>query len=302
MVRSSALFGVLLVAAIANAQVVPYTDEAAFLTELSNLGYLTVTEGFEDDAVWGDVRTTVPGGPQTAPSVTSQGITWSANNPASGVTTGSGPARTGEWGFFELPHGDPTAGIHDGWIMTGSTPLYAVGGWIETNTFGARVNLVLDGVTVVDFEDTPLDYAHQFYGVISTEGFLSCEVVETEAVPGDQWFYIFGDDFTFGVAQGVPVEQSGLPRVARIDVAPNPFNPRTTISVRVPVAAHVDVGVYDLAGRLVAILAERAFPAGEHILVWSGRDSRGRAAPSGAYIVRARIGSSVASRKVMLAR
>ena len=179
--RFAAVVALLLLAAPTSAAVTRYTDQATSEADLAALGVSIVHEGFEDDAAWGDVRS-----PNSAYAVTSQGITFTANSVNCGVTTGSGPARTGQYGFFEIPHGDPQNGITDGWILSGDGILYGAGGWVETNTFGARINLVLDGTTVVDFEDVPLDYAHQFYGVIDTDGFAAVAVTETEAVIDDQ--------------------------------------------------------------------------------------------------------------------
>ena len=49
------------VAGTAAAQVTKYTDEAAYLAALATLGYSTFQEGFENDAVWGSVRSSIQG-------------------------------------------------------------------------------------------------------------------------------------------------------------------------------------------------------------------------------------------------
>lgn len=184
----------------------PFTDQVAFLETLAQLGLQPLRERFEDDAAWGEVRTTTTGGEHTAPSVTNKGITWTSNNPTSEVTTGPGPARTGLWGFFTLPHGNFQTGTDchlpnactDGWTLTGQQTLIGVGGWVETNTFGAKLQLVIDGDAgqPVDFGNVPLDYQHQFYGVIDPAGFQAVEFRETEGKAEDQKL-IFGDDFLF---------------------------------------------------------------------------------------------------------
>lgn len=141
-------------ASSARAVVTTYTDETAYQIELIRLGYTTLTESFEDDAAWGTVRTTVSGGYMTAASITSQGVTWTHNFPeVSGnhITTGSGPARTGNYGFFALPHGNYLSGTctlpgecADGFIGTTlvGTPMYAVGGWFASNQ--AKIGVYLD--------------------------------------------------------------------------------------------------------------------------------------------------------------
>lgn len=189
----------------ARAELIPFTDEGDYLAALATRGYGTIEEGFEDDAAWGTVRTTIVGGTHTAPSITHLGLTWTSNNSVSDVTTGHGPALTGEWGFFVLPHGDYANGIGDGFRATSAAAglLHGAGGWIETNTPFARVNLILDGSRVVNFENVVIGTQHQFLGVIDTDGFLAVEVRETEGTINDQK-YIFGDDFTFAVAVPEP--------------------------------------------------------------------------------------------------
>ncbi|MBM4131853.1 T9SS type A sorting domain-containing protein, partial [bacterium] len=95
----------------------------------------------------------------------------------------------------------------------------------------------------------------------------------------------------------------GQPLVARLAVAnaPNPFNPSTTISFRLAEAGATTVRVHDVAGRLVrTLLASEERAAGEHAVVWDGRDADGRAVESGIYLCRVESGSSRELRKMTL--
>jgi len=197
-----------------------YLDEGEYLADLAVLGLVPVAEGFENNAAWGDVRTTVVGGPMTAPSVTRLGVTWTANNPDGEVTTGSGPALHGQWGFFTLPHGSYLTGTDclvpgncgDGWVGTGIGRLHGISGWIG-GTYGAKVELVLDEdyANPVDFGEvcdasgenctnpTQLGVADVFLGVIDTDGFTRFEFSELEGTSEDAKF-LFADDFTIGFA------------------------------------------------------------------------------------------------------
>ena len=82
--------------------------------------------------IWGTARS-----PFTLPSVVSQGVTWTSNNDVSMVTSGPGPALSGVYGFFCLPHGNYATGTGcnipgnctDGWIATAPGTLYGVGRW-----------------------------------------------------------------------------------------------------------------------------------------------------------------------------
>ena len=67
---------------------------------------------------------------------------------------------------------------------------------------------------------------------------------------------------------------------------PNPFNPMTTISFALPKTTQVQLRVYDLSGKLVTTLAEETLSAGQHEVIWTGRDDNGRQAASGMYFYR----------------
>jgi len=91
-------------------------------------------------------------------------------------------------------------------------------------------------------------------------------------------------------------------RFRDVAVAPNPFNPSTTVTFSLAAPGDVRAGVYDLSGGLVDVLADRRFAAGDHALQWSGRDATGRPMPSGVYVIRLGAGEDVRSEKLMLVR
>ncbi len=62
---------------------------------------------------------------------------------------------------------------------------------------------------------------------------------------------------------------------------PNPFNPITTIPLSVGQTGRVQLGIYDIRGRLVEVAADRVMAAGEHQVTFDG--SR---LPSGTYFYR----------------
>jgi len=68
---------------------------------------------------------------------------------------------------------------------------------------------------------------------------------------------------------------------------PNPFNPRTTIPVDLPLETRVTLDIFDIRGRRIVRLADRTpLPAGQHGLVWQAD-----AVPSGVYFVRLQLGN-----------
>lgn len=209
-----------------------YTDEAAFLGAVATLAYDTlVEEGFESDATWGGVRSTIAGQFTTA-SVASQGLTWRSNNSTSEVTTGMGAALTGSWGFYSLPHGSYTApesgtdcdmpgDCGDGLnLSSGAGTMYAAGGWFRTNTPFAKVGAFVGGYTwfgnqcdleEVDCNAVSIGSSSQFIGVVDPDGFTDVEFRElegkTEGPFGGNLKLIFSDDFTIAMSaapQSVP--------------------------------------------------------------------------------------------------
>lgn len=82
---------------------------------------------------------------------------------------------------------------------------------------------------------------------------------------------------------------------------PNPFNPTTAISFAVPNGSgDVEVKVYDVTGRMVKSLVSEPLPAGEHTVVWNGKDEAGRTVASGIYFCRLSVEGESAARKMVL--
>lgn len=93
-----------------------------------------------------------------------------------------------------------------------------------------------------------------------------------------------------------------VPRFALEQNYPNPFNPSTEIRFSLPQEMRAELKVYDLAGRLVATLADGVQPAGERIVRWDGRNDRGMTVSSGIYFYRLSAGSLVETKKMILLR
>ena len=74
----------------------------------------------------------------------------------------------------------------------------------------------------------------------------------------------------------------------RLGCHPNPFNPKTTIEFYLPERGAMDLAVYDVSGRRVALLEHGTMGAGEHRAEWDGRCGDGSAAATGVYFMRLR--------------
>ena len=89
---------------------------------------------------------------------------------------------------------------------------------------------------------------------------------------------------------------------ALLGAYPNPFNPMTTVKFNLDSSQNVKLSVYDMSGRLVRELANQHYSAGEHSVVWQGRDSTGRAMSSGNYILHMITNQGVETSKMSLVR
>lgn len=70
---------------------------------------------------------------------------------------------------------------------------------------------------------------------------------------------------------------------------PNPFHPggtNTTIRYSIGNAGSVNLSVFDLLGRRIAVLVDGVQPVGMHEVIWDGRDADGKPLPPGIYVYR----------------
>jgi hypothetical protein len=214
----------LMVAHVAKAEPVVYTNEASYLADLATLGHTVIHESFEDDAVWESSRNSIPK-PGSTPSVTSQGLVWTSNYAQNNIATGTvgGSAPDGMFAIYSLPHGMTTdSGLYcddaedpipiecyqnDGLRVQSATGemLYAFGGRIDTANNG-KVTFLLNGIDIngndtdnIDNWQREGDWADQwaFVGVIDPNGFSSVELRELRGKDFQQVF-LFADDFGIG--------------------------------------------------------------------------------------------------------
>jgi len=92
------------------------------------------------------------------------------------------------------------------------------------------------------------------------------------------------------------------PWILSLQARPNPFNPRVELHYVVPNPGPVQLGIYDLRGRLIRSLLQGAAPAGPGVAVWEGDDAQGQAAASGTYTVQIEAGGRVERCRITLVR
>ncbi|MFW5628129.1 MAG: choice-of-anchor J domain-containing protein, partial [Candidatus Cloacimonadaceae bacterium] len=81
---------------------------------------------------------------------------------------------------------------------------------------------------------------------------------------------------------------------------PNPFNPETTIGFSVKENGPVSVSVYNVKGQLVRNLVNDVRAAGNHSVVWNGKDNNGRDVSSGVYYYKMNAGKYSSTKKMVL--
>lgn len=85
--------------------------------------------------------------------------------------------------------------------------------------------------------------------------------------------------------------------------APNPAKPMSSISFELKDAAQVEVGVFDISGRLVKRLVQGEYmSAGPVSIRWEGTDDQGRTVASGTYLFRIKAGQTVSTKRITLVR
>ena len=87
---------------------------------------------------------------------------------------------------------------------------------------------------------------------------------------------------------------------------PNPFNPETTIRYTLPAAARgmafVQLSIYSLQGRRIRTLVREFQRAGDHAVIWDGRDETGQPVASGIYLYRLSASGITQVRRMVLLR
>ncbi len=139
------------------------------------------------------------------------------------------------------------------------------------------------------------DYTYNGYVGSYPDSVIDEDSFEFTKLPGEappthnQGWSVYGWDDD---EDGFRIQDSGF-RV--LSVNPNPFNASTVARFELRDASQVELALYDIAGREVAVLAEGFYPAGAHQAVWDAS-----AMASGVYFARLQAGSEVKTKKLLL--
>ena len=81
---------------------------------------------------------------------------------------------------------------------------------------------------------------------------------------------------------------------------PNPFNPTTTISFSIQNNRNLELSIYNIKGQKVKLLISDQLLAGQHSVVWDGRDDNNKPVGSGIYFYKLKAGDFQRVRKMIL--
>lgn len=120
---------------------------------------------------------------------------------------------------------------------------------------------------------------------------------------------IVPEGVTWHTDTGVFLDEGGvsavghlMPRPKLKQNCPNPFNPMTRISYYLPETTHVDLAIFDVAGKLIRVLENGVVDEGNHTKIWNGLDNSGRTVASGVYYYRLHAGKMRETKIMTLVR
>ncbi len=109
---------------------------------------------------------------------------------------------------------------------------------------------------------------------------------------------IYIDDLQIN-AWGVGMKETE-PGLAGLRVFPNPFSQAATIAFSLSQPTDVRIDILSLDGKMVRILMNASLLAGDHSLVWDGKEDNGSALEPGIYSIRISSENSITIKKAVL--
>jgi hypothetical protein len=130
-------------------------------------------------------------------------------------------------------------------------------------------------------------------------GTVGQATIGTSAGPGR---FLRAGFWCSGVGASVSVENPDLPiELAFASPAPNPAGGAVRLAIALPVARHVELIVFDAAGRRIKVLTNQRLDAGRHDWTWDLRDDAGERVGAGIYFSRLVVNSEVVgSRRIVI--
>jgi hypothetical protein len=135
---------------------------------------------------------------------------------------------------------------------------------------------------------------------------ISCNLGDFNGDGEDEILINTGDSDNTATMYGLPGgndnenNEVGLPAL-HLTNYPNPFNPSTTISYKLPAnVKNPIIEIFNIKGQKVKTLADNQFTPGSHSVVWNGKDESGKPVSSGIYFYKLQVNGKMESMKKCL--
>ena len=136
---------------------------------------------------------------------------------------------------------------------------------------------------------------------------FSPEELETSRSNFENIYHALGNSGNELLVKNYIAREFDLPIIQPIEINslkqnyPNPFNPETNIFYSTSVNGAVELSIYNIKGQLVKKLVNSSMNAGEHNIVWNGKDASDRTVSSGLYFYKLKVnGKTIDTKKMML--
>jgi len=234
--------------------------------------------------------------------------------------------------IFVLNDNAPDPSGFDGWWPLDNINLFAPAGF-GTITYGdvpqtppAPENVTMDVIENIDLMtfilnwDMPsindFDHFNIYFALDEEEFELIDETIGTQFIyehvyiPTTTYRFYLTTVNQYGlesehseIVEGYSVDTDGniIPVATKLNGNyPNPFNPTTIISFSIEQNKQVELTIYNVKGQKVKRLINDQLQAGQHKIIWNGKDDNGKQAASGVYFYKMKSGDYHHSRKMLL--
>ncbi len=205
--------------------------------------------------------------------------------------------------------------INDDWLISqalniGDSGIVKFKAKSQTTQYGfERFNvLVSNGSTDINdftsisgtsYQEAPLDWTEFLFDLSSYAN--QTIRIAIQCVSDDAFIFMLDDFQVFGV-NGTDNDTNVLSNLSASLQGnyPNPFNPETSISYTMPQAGKVTIEVFNVKGQKVKSLINDQQIAGNHTLVWNGKDNNNKKVASGIYFYKMTTDNFQQTRKMIL--
>lgn len=200
-------------------------------------------------------------------------------------TSGCGPIGNYTFPIAEYPNSGSDISITGGYVYRGARVPWLVGRYIYADYGSRKVwKLLLSGGAVS--ENSVIGVAPQGVPSFGVDQSNELYIVGSSGTIFKLQDALIGVQGTSGeIPNGFSLEQN----------YPNPFNPATNIYYNVGKTSVVNISVYDMTGKEVAVLLNESKPAGRYSVEWNAANM-----PSGVYFYKLTINGSQSIEKKMV--